>query len=83
MKNFFAKFWAGCQAVWKAIGAGVVAAVIYIVGAGILSLDIPVWEALVKAWGELGQWTGHQWLGLIAAIAAAYGVVWVIPNKPS
>lgn len=82
MKEWFTKVWAGVQNVWKAIGAGVIAGVSFVWAAGIFALDKPPVEAMFAAWGELANWSTGQWFGLVAAIAAAYGVVWSVPNKP-
>jgi len=71
------------QTVWKAVGAGVVAAVGYVMASGIFALDQTPLEALFGAWRELGAWSVGQWFGLLAAVLAAYGVVWAVPNKPS
>lgn len=56
----------------KAIAAGVVAAVTYLMG--VIPADTPV--------GSLfSGLTAQQWGGLILAVTGAYGIVWAVPNR--
>lgn len=69
-------------ATWKAIGAGVAAAAVYVYSAGVFGLDQKPLEAVFTAWQTIGDWTVGQWGGLVAAVLAAYGITWAFPaNK--
>lgn len=83
MKQFIDRVVSFAKATWKAIGAGVGAAFVYIMAAGMFSLDQNPAEALLSFWETLTNWSVGEWIGLIIAILGAYGIVWVFPaNKP-
>lgn len=56
----------------KAIVAGVVAAVTYLMG--IIDASTPIGSMFSGL-------TAQQWGGLVLAVAGAYGVVWAVPNR--
>lgn len=72
------------KATWKAVGAGVSAAAVYIYSAGVFGLDQTPAEAVLTAWTNVTSWSIGQWFGLIGAVCAAYGIVWAFPpNEPA
>ena len=83
MKEFFSKVWSWIQWTWKAVGAGVTAAVAYLYATGIVDTSLNPFEAVTDGLAKIGAWSLAEWIAFIGVIAAAYGVTFFVPNKPS
>lgn len=82
IKQMWAKFTAFVQWTWKAVGAGVMAAITYLYSQGIVDTSLNPVEAITDAFSKIGGWSTGEWIAFFGVIAAAYGVTFFVRNKP-
>lgn len=63
------KWYDRLRPVAKAIAGAIVGAASYLMG-------------VIPAQGGFSDVTLQQWLGLVVALGAGFGIVWRVPNKP-
>jgi hypothetical protein len=73
--------WAKLGPVAKAVMAGAGAGFTFLVAQGTIDVSLNPWDAIMDTLNNFKAYSTAEWITLVGAIAATYGLTWWVPNK--